>query len=183
MASDIEIRLMQSRDLETLHAICCAAYSQNFNHHWEPGGLENYLENVFGINVLENELTSPKIQYHVAFVEKEPVAFMKLNLSSNLPELDNGAGLELEKIYILPEYKGIRIGRKLIDLAFQIARIHKKEILWLAVIDTNREAIAFYKKTGFKFHSKTQADYPKFKRELRGMWRMYFDLSMKKIIA
>ena len=102
---------------------------------------------------------------------------MKINLFSNLPDLDMEKGIELDKIYILPQLKGMQIGKRLLDVAFDIAKSHKKEIFWLSVIDTNREAISFYEKAGFKFHSKTQLNYPKFKEELKGMWRMYFEVN------
>ena len=38
----------------------------------------------------------------------------------------------------------------------------------------------FYEKIGFKFHSQTQLDYPKFKEELKGMQRMYLELQIDK---
>src|ERR1019366_3087236 len=115
MQSVTDIRQMKSSDLTTLHDICCEAYSQNFYHHWEEGGLENYINKVFGIELL-------KIQYYVAFLNNEPVAFMKLNLFSNLPGLDLNKGLELDKIYILPKFKGLKIGKKLLELAFTVAK-------------------------------------------------------------
>ena len=177
MAGDIEIIRMKVSDLRMLHIICCEAYSQNFHHHWEEGGLENYLHKVFGIDILEKELADEKFQYYVAFKNKEPVAFMKLNLFSNIPGLDINKGTELDKIYVLPMFKGMKIGKQLLELAFNIARNTKKEMLWLAVIDTNLEAISFYQKAGFKFHSKTVVGYPKFKKELEGMWRMYFEVN------
>jgi hypothetical protein len=80
----IDIRLMESPDLTTLHTACCETYIQNFHDHWEEGGLENYVSEVFGIELLKNELADEKIQYYVAFINNEPVAFMKLNLFSNL---------------------------------------------------------------------------------------------------
>ena len=101
---------------------------------------------------------------------------MKINLLSNLPGLEMEKGAELEKIYILPEFKRMKIGKRLLDLALDIAANNKKDIFWLSVIDTNQEAISFYEKAGFKFHSKTRLYYPKFKEELKGMWRMYFEL-------
>lgn len=85
MMPNIDIQLMQSENLQLLHAICCDAYSQNFAHHWEEGGLENYLDDVFGVEKLKIELLNNSIQYYVAFSEDQPVAFMKLNLASNLP--------------------------------------------------------------------------------------------------
>ena len=142
MAPNIDIQLMQPENLQLLHAICCDAYSQNFAHHWEEGGLENYLGDVFGIEKLRNELSNNGIQYYVAFVEEQPVAFMKLNLASNLPGLATEEGIELDKVYLLPA----------------------------------TEAISFYEKIGFKLHSQLRINYPKFKEELKGMWRMFFEL-------
>ena len=174
---------MKVSDLTTLHKVCCDTYSQNFYLHWDEGGLDNYIDEVFGVDTLKIELSDKYIQYYVAFINQEPVAFMKINLFSNLPNLDMEKGIELDKIYILPHLKGMKIGKRLLDLAFDIANNHKKEIFWLSVIDTNREAISFYEKAGFKFHSKTQLDYPKFKEELKGMWRMYFELPRHRTLV
>jgi ribosomal protein S18 acetylase RimI-like enzyme len=182
MTPAIDIRQMNLSDLIILHNLCCEIYSQNFYSHWNEGGLEQYLDKVFGVDTLEVELSGKNIQYHVAFIKQEPVAFMKINLFSNLPGLDMEKGLELDKIYILPEFKGMKIGKRMLDMAFDISISNKKEICWLTVIDTNREAISFYEKTGFRFHSKTHLDYPKFKEELKGMWRMYFEFTGTKII-
>ncbi|SFD57116.1 Ribosomal protein S18 acetylase RimI [Chitinophaga sp. CF118] len=176
MTPDIDIQQMKLTDLSVLQKICWEAYSQNFYHHWNEDGLELYINKVFGTETLKSEFNDNNIHYYVAFTNQEPVAFMKLNLSSNLPGLEPGKGIELDKIYILPQFKGMKIGKKLFELAFDIANNHKKEIFWLSVIDTNQEAVTFYEKVGFKFHSKTRLDYPKFKEELKGMWRMYIEL-------
>src|SRR5450432_729930 len=162
MTPDIEIQKMKLPDLMILHKVCCEIYSQNFYKHWDEGGLEQYLNAVFGPGTLEIELRDKNIQYHMAFIKQEPVAFMKLNLFSNLPGFDMKKGIELDKIYILQQFKGMKIGKRLLDVAFDIANNNRKDIFWLSVIDTNREAISFYEKAGFKFHSKTQLDYPKF---------------------
>ena len=176
MTPEIDIQQMKLYDLAKLHKVCCEIYSQNFYTHWDEGGLQPYIDKVFGIATLEIELSDTNIQYYMAFVNHDPVAFMKINLYSNLPGLDLKKGIELDKIYILPQFKGMKIGRRLLDVAFNIANNNSKEICWLSVIDTNSKAISFYEKAGFKFHSKTRLDYPKFKEELKGMWRMYFAL-------
>ena len=45
----------------------------------------------------------------------------------------------------------------------------EKKIIWLVVIDTNINAIEFYKKIGFEIHSRTILDIPYFKEALKGM--------------
>ncbi len=86
---------MLPEDLDILYTISRDAYSLNFGHHWEEGGLEAYMNKVFGREVLATELVAPAIHYYVAFVDKKPVAFMKLNLHSNLPGADPEKGIEL----------------------------------------------------------------------------------------
>ena len=62
--------------------------------------------------------------------------------------------LNWRKFYILPAFKGRRIGKLLLDKAFEIAKFNKRKISWLCVIDTNMETISFYEKSGFKLPSK-----------------------------
>jgi ribosomal protein S18 acetylase RimI-like enzyme len=181
MHDPITIRLMQSADLDTLQSICRSAYSENFGHHWQKDGLSEYLEKVFGAGILAAELADPHMRFYVAFLAAEPVAFMKLNLYSNLPGAPPEKGIELDKLYILPDCKGQRIGARMMDLAFRVAETAGKEDFWLAVIDTNAPAIAFYEKYGFRFHSTTRVSYPKFREELKGMWRMHAEI--KKVAA
>ena len=205
----IIIRLMQPADLNVLQLICRSAYSENFGHHWQEDGLSDYLEKVFGSDVLAAELADPDIRFYVAFREPvpiaaqspavqepladavqpladgyrtaEPVAFMKLNMHANLPGAPPEKGIELDKLYILPQCKGQHVGARMMDLAFRVAKTADKEDFWLAVIDTNAPAIAFYKKYGFLFHSTTRVSYPKFREELKGMWRMHAEI--KKVTA
>ena len=177
MGNDIDIRLMTIADLELLRKICIEAYSQNFFDHWEPGRLKNYLDDVFGTDLLAAELCNKEIQYYVAFSDKKPVAFMKLNLSPIVKEQNKKNNIELDKIYVLPECKGKKIGKRLMDLAFDIAGRNNKEVFWLSVIDTNKEAILFYEKLGFRFHDAIRLNYPGFKEELKGMWRMCLEFN------
>src|SRR5260221_6777348 len=109
MPHTVDIRLMQPEDLDILYQISRDAYSFNFGHHWEEGGLAEYMDKVFGRELLAAELAAPAIHYYVAFVSQHPVAFMKLNLHSNLPGADPEKRIELDKLYILTDYKGLGI--------------------------------------------------------------------------
>ncbi|MFT3947807.1 MAG: GNAT family N-acetyltransferase [Agriterribacter sp.] len=127
----MDIQQLKLSDLTILNKICCDAYCQNFADHWEDGGLEDYINKVFGIETLKTELSDKNVQYYAAFINKEPVAFMKINLFSNLPNLDKAKGLELDKVYILPQFKGMKIGKSLLDIAFDIAERKKRRYFGL----------------------------------------------------
>lgn len=87
----------------------------------------------------------------------------------------------MDKIYFRLAFKGRGIGKQLIAVALQEAKRMDKEIIWLVIIDTNVNAIEFYKKIGFEIHSRTILDIPYFKEELKGMWRMKLELSGEQI--
>ena len=155
-------------DLQTLREICTNSYAKNFYHHWNENGLEWYLEREFGEERLKADLSNSNLEYYFILHNNNPVGFMKIKHNAVLDEIKNDA-VELEKIYVLPKFSGKGIGET--ALSELITSLKKQGIrtLFLYVIDTNTNAIAFYKKQGFTWHSNTRFDIPYFKEELKGM--------------
>jgi ribosomal protein S18 acetylase RimI-like enzyme len=165
------IRAARPEDIELLYHVCRTAYSENFSGHWNPGGLEWYLEKVYSRESIASDLLNADIRYFVAFVDNQSAGFMKLKMTSNLDGYSDG-GLEIEKIYFRAAHQGKGLGKTMMTHAIQTASDQKKTFIWLGVIDTNHRAFAFYKKLGFNVFDKIHLDLPYFKDELRGMWRM-----------
>jgi ribosomal protein S18 acetylase RimI-like enzyme len=172
----MELSKATLEDIDNLREICIQAYAQNFHHHWNGDGLNWYLEREFSLARLEQDLKDENRAYYIIRREGLPIGFVKLNHHSNLPDLPKAEGSELEKIYVLPSYKGKGVGKFAIEAINSIVKEKAKKIFFLCVIDTNIKAIAFYKKLGFKFHSKTRLDIPYFKEELKGMHRMFMEV-------
>ncbi|WP_299317575.1 N-acetyltransferase [uncultured Maribacter sp.] len=167
----MELKKAFLSDLIDLKKICIAAYSLNFYNHWNDGGLEWYVNKEFSTERLTSDLTDINMEYYFIQHNLKVVGFIKICTNSR-PNLQIENSVELEKIYVLPECKGIGIGK--LALKDIIKRIEErgKTKMFLSVIDTNENAISFYKKLGFEFHSKTTLDIPYFKEELKGMHRM-----------
>ena len=172
----MELEKVTINHISELQRVCTDSYSQIFADHWTKNGLELYLEREFGTNRLKSELNDADYQYF--FIKKglENIGFIKVNnkSSSELSELDN---CELDKIYILPEYSGMGIGKMAMTEIIKQVRKKGKNIFFLCVIDTNKNAIAFYEKLGFEFHSKTRLEIPHFREELKEMNRMCMKLN------
>jgi ribosomal protein S18 acetylase RimI-like enzyme len=166
------IQQMSVKDVLLLNEVCCEIYARNFHHHWEPGGLELYLEDVFGLDLLLEELQEDSAQYYIATIGDQPVAFMKLVRSPQVNGEKMENDIELDKLYVLPECKGMQVGKKLMDLSLAIARKEERKRYWLVVLESNKPAIAFYEKLGFSFHSRLSILYPFFKEEHRPALRM-----------
>ena len=75
--------------------------------------------------------------------------------------------LEIARLYVLEEYLGSGLGKKLLDTAVDFAKQHQKKYLWLGVWEHNARAIRFYEKNGlrifgshpFPFGDEIQTDY------------------------
>lgn len=169
-------------DITELRKICIDAYSKNFYDHWNEGGLEWYLEKEFNTDRIKSDLLDKDTEYYFIKNELKNVGFIKITnkIDKNL-DIENA--VELEKIYVLPESKGMGIGKSALTEIIKKTKERGNENLILCVIDTNINAIAFYEKLGFLFHSKTILDIPYFKEELKGMNRMIKQLDKKKPVA
>ena len=97
-------------DIINLQKICIDAYSKNFFDHWNDGGLEWYLIKEFSASRIKSDLADKNTEYYFIEHELKPVGFIKIrnNSNTNWP-IENG--VELEKMYIIPKYKGMGIGK------------------------------------------------------------------------
>lgn len=80
--------------------------------------------------------------------------------------------MELDKLYILPGFKGFGIRQQFLQEAIRVATREKDRKIWLNVLDKNEPAISFYRKAGFVLYGTDWVSSPNFKEEFRGMWRM-----------
>ena len=84
------------------------------------------------------------------YSDEKLAGYLKLNEGGAQTDLGDPAGLEVERIYVLRDFQGLGMGRALIEKALELARRKKKGFVWLGVWEKNENAIAFYKKMGFR---------------------------------
>lgn len=172
----MKLKKVSKTEILELRKICIDAYSLNFHNHWNDGGLEWYLDKEFSVQKLSLDLADKNTEYYFIEHEFKLVGFIKIR-NYSITDLQIKNSVELEKIYVLPEFKGMGIGKLALNEIIKKNEERGKKNLFLCVIDTNINATAFYEKLGFEFHSKTTLNIPYFKEELKGMYRMVKELS------
>ena len=110
--------------------------------------MQLYLDECLSYKKLSEEISIPNVHFYFAKYANIIIGYLKINIGEAQTELPDGNGLEVERIYVLKEYQGKKIGQYLFDKALQITKEYKLYFLWLGVWEKNIKAINFYKRNG-----------------------------------
>lgn len=145
---------LRVEDLPVLLPFARAVFTQTFRDNTSEANMAVYVELTFTEEKLGAELQDPNSIFFGVFQKGRLIGFIKTNFGPAQTELQDINALELERIYIDPEFFGRRIGQLLMDAAIQVALENDLYYIWLGVWEHNHRAIAFYQKNGFRAFSK-----------------------------
>lgn len=117
-----------------------------FLHHCDE--LRTYLDTTFDVGKIGRSIAKPQNTYWLTFVAGLPVGYAKLKHPSAPKGQSDQNAAQLQKIYILTEFLGQRIGSELLSHVLCEAQ-QRAPMLWLDVLRENVRAVTFYKKHGF----------------------------------
>jgi len=112
--------------------------------------LFEYLEYTYDPIKLAKSIRKENNIYLLAFKGGEPVGFAKLKKHSLNDQIESGAQMELQKIYVLPEHQGSGVGTALLKEVKDLAREIYPDYIWLDTYISNENAIRLYEKNGYK---------------------------------
>lgn len=136
-------------DIEQLQTIGRETFSETFSSSNTKEDMAKYLAVSFSIEKLTEELNNEHSEFYFAVIDNKVVGYLKLNFDSSQSEIQDSISLEIERIYVLQEYHGKKVGQVLYEKAMQVAEDKKVNCVWLGVWEENPRAIRFYQKNGF----------------------------------
>jgi diamine N-acetyltransferase len=137
-------------DLEELRALSVCTFTDAFSAQNTPENMAVYIACSFERDKLLAELMNPDSYFYFAKVNGKTTGYLKLNVASAQSDLTDQHGMEIERIYVSPEYQGKRIGASLMQFALIHAKRLSRDFIWLGVWEKNERAIHFYRKFGFE---------------------------------
>lgn len=146
----LKIIQLNRSHLVSLQNISRKTFIETFADQNSKEDMQLYLDEKLSLETLDQELQHPDSAFFFVELDKNIVAYMKLNRKTAQTELIDINAYELERIYVLNEFKGRKIGQILLDTAIKIATTNKAPFLWLGVWEKNTSAISFYEKNGFQ---------------------------------
>lgn len=173
--TSIQIKPITISEASLLSEVAMKAYNDHYLHLWYDNG-EWYKQRCFTEEVLKDELSDSNNLFFLAYLDDEPVGFLKLRINAALETEPEKDAMELERIYLTKAASGKGIGKSLVNLSFSIAKEQHKQIIWLKAMDSSTGPIAFYKQMGFVQCGIYRLTFEQMKEELRGMVIMKKDL-------
>ncbi|KQR70712.1 GNAT family N-acetyltransferase [Pedobacter sp. Leaf176] len=136
-------------EVSQLQQIAKKTFYETFADNNDEENLQTYIEEGFAIEKLTRELQDDNAEFYFAKIDEEVIGYLKLNFGSSQTELKDDKAVEIQRIYVLKEFHGKKVGQFLYDKAIEIARNKNADFVWLGVWEENPRAIRFYEKNGF----------------------------------
>ncbi|MGF6930639.1 ribosomal protein S18 acetylase RimI-like enzyme [Chitinophaga sp. W2I13] len=146
---NIIIRKVTQNDMAQLQQIGRQTFYETFSAGNTEENMTKYLEEGFTTEKLTAELTNEGSSFYFAVLDDKVIGYLKLNIGQSQTELQDDKALEIERIYVIQEYHGKKVGQMLYEQAMQIAAQVNAHYVWLGVWEENQRAISFYTKNGF----------------------------------
>ena len=145
----VEISKNTKDEILQLQEIGRQTFYETFSESNTEENMKSYLDNGFSIDKITFELNDENAEFYFAKIDDKIIGYLKLNFGQSQTELKDDKALEIERIYVLKEFHGKKVGQILYDKAIEIAKKKNSDFIWLGVWEENPRAISFYKKNGF----------------------------------
>jgi GNAT superfamily N-acetyltransferase len=169
----IEIKKIDTTSAEVLSNLAKSIYVHHYAYLWLAGGMDWYMnEFAYPVSKITNEIENENCLHFIAYINNEPVGYLKINIDADIEGGNKKEGIELERIYIDTSAVNKGLGTYLMHFVFDIAKNYQKKNIFLKAMDSAKLAIQFYKKMGFELVGSfrlSDATFHLMKEEFRGM--------------
>jgi ribosomal protein S18 acetylase RimI-like enzyme len=142
--AEINIRNWIEVDFPIVKNILLTTWKNTYTFIPEEDILTHF-ENFYSDDKLIEILIDPFSKGIIAEVNSVPAGWMKLF------EDTINKKFFISSLYVLPEFQGYGLGKKLLNEAYKIASQKRYQKVWLGVMKQNVKALEWYKNLGFVF--------------------------------
>lgn len=116
----------------------------------DPADMAQYLEETFTERKLLEEFDEPGAKFFLAYVDGAVAGYAKLGMKRTPDAIASNSAMELERLYVHPQYQKQKIGYALMTHCIKTAKDGGSRVLWLGVWEHHPTAIRFYEQVGFR---------------------------------
>lgn len=137
-------------DAETISSLATTTFYETYAWYNTADNMQAYTMQHFNVEQTKRELQEPDTRFFLALLNGRAIGYAKMRNAEHPPALAGKRYLEIERIYILLQFRKLKAGYALMRKCLDEAREKKMDTVWLGVWEKNTAALAFYERTGFK---------------------------------
>jgi diamine N-acetyltransferase len=146
----VAIKQVKISDVDVLRQVAIKTYIDTFAPYNTQENMDAYLLEAYNPDRMKKELEENGSTAWIAWDDDQPAGFARMRNSDEVAQTLGKNAIELQRLYVLPEYKRKKIGSLLMDHIVNHAINGKFEWLWLGVWEKNFNAQSFYANWGFE---------------------------------
>ena len=140
-----EIRKATLEDIELINKLAWIVFPHTYKELLSPGQIEFMMDWMYSPANLQKQMTEDGHIYFIAYKDEVPAGYLSIQ-----PEGEHT--YHLQKIYVLPHFQGMKLGKLLFNHAIKaIKELHPEPCqMRLNVNRYNTKAVDFYFRMGMK---------------------------------
>ncbi|MBU3012162.1 GNAT family N-acetyltransferase [Polaribacter vadi] len=147
----IEIRRATENDATYIALLGRITYTESHGDYIEnKKNLLDFYNTYYAVSQIKKELNDINNLFWIVFSDELPIGFAKLCLNVNTSNLEDKNYCKLQRLYILNDFIGFKIGTQLQDIILKKAVELNYKKIWLTAYYKNTKGIKFYKRYDFK---------------------------------
>jgi len=176
LSDAIRLQPITINDQKKLFALMESIYPPAYNHLWVNGDCSFYLNLFYSKGPLQEELSEKDADYHFVVYNEETIGIVRAQYNQTSIDGTNQKATYVNRIYLGRQAQGKGVAKQLLQWVTERALLHENHSLWLKAMDTQEQALRFYKKEGFEICGKTSLNFELLHESLRGMFIMQKEL-------
>ena len=146
----ISVKRATEEDYKAIVTIGKSSVAEAHRDSTSEENLNEYLKKNYNENAIIQELKDLHNIYHIISYDGVQAGFSKIILNSKHPDIVAENVTKLDRIYLLKEFHGFKLGHELLQFTIRYARNNDQSGIWLYTWIGNNRAINFYLKNRFK---------------------------------
>ncbi|PTX59247.1 acetyltransferase (GNAT) family protein [Kordia periserrulae] len=147
------IRKATPEDAKYISLLAKINFSESFGNLFSSEEeLRLYIDKKFSEEKMKASIENSENVFWIAYVQTLPVGFAKLKKDMPVPDTNYKEAAELQKLYILKEYRAEGNGNQLkVDFFEELQKLNLKRV-WIKELHTDQRALNFYETHDFHKH-------------------------------
>ena len=149
MLKMISIIKAKERDYNSIVSIGKISVAESHRGSCSAEVMNEFLEKNYNGDAIKKELDDVNNIYYIINYNDKPVGFSKIVLNAKHPNIVTENVAKLDRIYLLKEFYGLKLGLELLNFNIELSRNKNQSGIWLYTWIGNNRAINFYLNAGF----------------------------------